>query len=161
MTRNVITQQTFRWDKQNILTACNIEIKRRWTFQMFHLDIPKCVILEDIYYNYLRNDISVCVNKMGSKNTKLSNVKLDHLSLMENKWVSRIHSTWNIFQEKHEIASVLLIEAQCPLIRRPKNTIPSLTLFFSYLIKNVQSSINFWIYRHWKLMFMMKVGARG
>ena len=43
---------------------------------MFHLDIPKCVILEDIYYNYLRNDTSVCVNKMGSKNTKLSNVKV-------------------------------------------------------------------------------------
>ena len=43
---------------------------------MFHLDIPKCVILEDIYYNYLRNDISVCVNKMGSKNTKLSDVKV-------------------------------------------------------------------------------------
>ena len=29
--------------------------------------IPKCVILKVIYHKYLQNDISVDVNKMGSK----------------------------------------------------------------------------------------------
>ena len=60
--------------------------------------IPKCGILEDIYYNYLRNDIRVCVNKMVSpqKYPTFENIKVG--PFVSNGKQMSLKNTSNIFQ---------------------------------------------------------------